>query len=327
MNRVVWAIALAGFLLASPLSRAADKKKIVFVAGPPSHGFAQHEHNAGCRLLAKCLNEAMGDQIETVVYQNGWPKDAHAFDGAAAIIMYCDGGNGHMVLSHLKQVDELASKGVGIGAIHYGVEPGDRPQNNGREEFLRWIGGYFETFYSVNPVWQAHFDSIPSLDVTRGVHPFTTHDEWYYHMRFRDGMKGVKIVLGAIPPDSTRRGKDDAHGGNPAVRADIGKNVSEGVVWISENDNGQRGFGCSGGHYHFNWAQNDFRKTILNCIVWIAHVDVPAEGVVTKTPTIDDLLQNQDDKIPANFNKEKEQQQIDKMNAPYTPGQTPAAAH
>ena len=35
----------------------AQQKKIVFIAGKPSHGYAEHEHRAGCLLLAKALNE------------------------------------------------------------------------------------------------------------------------------------------------------------------------------------------------------------------------------------------------------------------------------
>ena len=34
-----------------------DRKKIVLMAGRPSHGYAGHEHNAGCLLLADRLNE------------------------------------------------------------------------------------------------------------------------------------------------------------------------------------------------------------------------------------------------------------------------------
>ena len=29
------------------------------------------------------------------------------------------------------------------------------------------------------------------------------YDEWYFHMRFRDGMKGVLPILSAVPPAST----------------------------------------------------------------------------------------------------------------------------
>ena len=58
------------------------------------------------------------------------------------------------------------------------VEPGDEKSNpNGRAEFLRWIGGYFETFYSVNPHWKADVTSLPNHPVANGVHPFSTKDE------------------------------------------------------------------------------------------------------------------------------------------------------
>jgi type 1 glutamine amidotransferase len=285
-------------------ARAAEggKKKIVFIAGTPSHEWGGHEHKAGCELLAKCLNDSMGDKVEAKVYSmtDGWPKP-DAFNGADAVVIYCDGGNGHPFIKHMEEIDNLAKKGVGIGMIHYAVEPGDgKQQPDGRAEFLKWIGGYFETFYSVNPVWKANVTSLPTHPVTSGVRPFTTTDEWYYHMRFRPQLKGVTQIICAIPPDSTRNKKDDAHGGNPEVRKGIGQNTPECMVWVSENTdpayNGQRGFGCTGGHVYWNWAQDDFRKTILNAIVWIAKADVPPNGVDSKRPTVAEMIPNMDKK-------------------------------
>ena len=293
-----------------------EKKKIVFVAGRMSHGAGQHEHNAGCRLLAKALNES-GLPVEAVVHESGWPKDEKVFDGAAAIIMYSDGGNGHMVMPNLKQVDALNEKGVGIGAIHYAVEPGDgKKQPDGRAEFLKWMGGYFETFYSVNPHWRGRFEELPKHAVTNGVKPFWTQDEWYYHMRFRPNMEGVTPILSAVPPDSTRKGKDDAHGGNEHVRADLGKNVAEHVVWVSENKNGSRGFGCTGGHNHINWWRDDFRKTILNAIVWTAKIEVPADGVKSERPTAEQYLDQDKKPKPITFTVEEIRKQIEDMNKP-----------
>ena len=100
--------------------KADAKKKIVFLAGGPSHGYAQHEHHAGCLLLAKCIRDNV-PEAETVVYQ-GWPKDPHALDDAASVVIYCDGGDGHMMMSHLDEFDALAHKGVGLACIHYAVE-------------------------------------------------------------------------------------------------------------------------------------------------------------------------------------------------------------
>lgn len=322
--RSLLAVALALCLLPLQSARAADnagagaKKKIFLLAGGPSHGFGAHDHLSGCHLLVKRLNESdLG--IEAVVVQ-GFPKDEGALDGAAAVIMYCDGGDGHMAITHMKELGTLSDKGVGIGCIHYAVEV---PRGKAGENWLKWMGGYFQTHWSVNPHWTAKFTSLPQHPVANGVKPFTTNDEWYYHMRFREGMQGVTPILSAVPPDSTRQGKDDAHGGNPEVRKGIGKNQAEHVVWVSENANGSRGFGCTGAHVHWNWAQDDFRKTILNAIVWVAKIDVPKDGVRSSRPTVDEMLTHHDEPVPANFDKEAMAKRIEEMNKP-TEGQAAA---
>ena len=129
-------------------------------------------------------------------------------------------------------------------------------------------------------------------------------------------MQGVTPIFSAVPPDSTRSKKDDAHGGNPAVRAGVGKNIPETTMWVATRDHEGRGFGLTvRHHYHFNLAQNDFRKLMLNSILWIAHVEVPADGVQSKTPTPEELLANLDPKkAPNSFSKEQLQKQIDEMN-------------
>ena len=143
---------LAAIFAAGPLhaQTGGGKKKVVFIAGKPSHAYGAHEHNAGCLLLAKELQAAVPN-IACDVHLNGWPTDEHFADGADCIVMYCDGGVGHMVNKHLDQVDALAKKGVGIVCIHYGVEV---PKGESGDKFLDWIGGYFEAHWSVNPTWR-----------------------------------------------------------------------------------------------------------------------------------------------------------------------------
>jgi hypothetical protein len=142
-------------------------------------------------------------------------------------------------------------------------------------------------------------------------------------MRFRDNMAGVTPILSAVPPDRTRQGKDDAHGGNPFVRADLGKAVKETVLWVSENKNGTRGFGCTGAHDFVNFWQDDFRKVLLNSIVWIAKIDVPEGGVKSQRPDAEVYL-HQDEKPPANFDLEKLKAKIEEMNKPLDPAKVPA---
>jgi hypothetical protein len=204
------------------------RKKIVLVAGRASHGHSAHEHNAGCLLLARLLNETV-PQVHAAVYRDGWPADPTAFDNADAVAIFCDGGGGHVVMRHLAEMDGLVKKGVGLACLHYGVEvPKGRPGGH----LLDWIGGYFETHWSVNPHWEADFTRLPRHPITRGVRPFRIDDEWYYHMRFRKGMKGVTPILTAVPPDKTRQRPDGPHSNNPTVRAR--KGMPEHVAWASE---------------------------------------------------------------------------------------------
>ena len=86
------------------------------------------------------------------------------------------------------------------------------------EHFLKWIGGYFEPNWSVNPHWTAKFDDLPKHPITQGVNPFEINDEWYYHMRFVDGMKGVTPILTDLPPRDSLSRPDGPHSGNPHVR-------------------------------------------------------------------------------------------------------------
>ncbi len=213
---------LVPLILGAALSLSAADKKIVFIAGNASHGNGQHEHRAGCLLFKKCLDKVGG--FTSVVYSNGWPKEVNAFDGADAVVIFSDGGGGHPAIQgdRLQVLGEVMKKGAGFGTIHYAVEV---PKDKGGPEFLAWSGGYFETFWSVNPFWTAEFTKYPDHPIARGLTPFKINDEWYYHMRFPEGMKNVTPILTAVPPDSTRGkpGANDAHGGNPEVQKHKGE--------------------------------------------------------------------------------------------------------
>lgn len=268
-------------------------KKIVFIAGNPSHGPGEHEHRAGSMLLADQLNKS-GLPVNATVVSNGWPKDESVFDGAAAVVIYSDGGGGHPAMKHLDKLKELADKGVGIGCIHYAVEV---PKGDPGDRFLDLIGGYFETDWSVNPHWNASF-KLPKNAITRGIGDFKITDEWYYHMRFTEKLEGVTPILTDLPPAETLNRGEGAHEGNPAVRAAVlERKEPQHVMWIYERPGQKaRAFGFTGGHFHKNWQQDDFRRVVLNAIVWIAGLEVPEKGVPSKTPTDEEMKANLDKK-------------------------------
>jgi type 1 glutamine amidotransferase len=272
---------------------AGADRTVLLIAGPPSHGPGEHEHNAGVQLLEKCL--AGVPQLKTRVALNGWPSDEALLEGIDAVVFYSDGGRKHPALGdHLDLLQPLMERGVGLGLIHYAIEP---TATQGAPEFLQWAGGLFEVSWSVNPLWEASFKSLPDHPVLRGVHPFSVEDEWYYHLRFPEDMKGVTPLLTAVPTAETLTRPDGPHEGNAAVRASVARGEPQVVSWAFERPGGGRGFGFSGGHYHRNWSNDDFRKTVLNGIVWLAKLDVPKDGVASRV-TEDDLVMNLDPKVP-----------------------------
>lgn len=292
MSKLLASLMIASIVVGAATSAHAMDKKVVFIAGKPSHPPGQHEHNAGLLLFKKCLDKYPGLKVEE--YSGGWPEDSSALNGAAAVVIYSDGGEGHPALQsdHLQKLKALQEKGTGIAFIHYAVEP---TKEKGQKEFLDWIGGCFEIDWSVNPFWTAEFKTLPDHPITRGVKPFSILDEWYFHMRFADGLKGVTPILTAVPSADTMSRPDGAHSGNPAVRQAVAAGEPQTVAWAYEAPNGSRGFGFTGGHTHANWGNENMRKLVLNAIIWTAHIEVP-QGGVASVISADDLEQNLDDK-------------------------------
>jgi type 1 glutamine amidotransferase len=290
--------AIAVILLTLPRAvgeGAMQPKKIVFIAGNPSHSRGEHEHRAGCMLLAKQLN-ASGLPVQAIVNAHGWPQDESILQGTAAVVIYADGGAGHPALRHLEALNKLAKDGVGIGCIHYAVEiPNGTPGDTLRD----LIGGYFETNWSVNPHWQASF-KLPKHEVTRGMDDFKITDEWYYHLRFTPELAGITPILTALPPPETLSRLDGAHEGNPAVRAAVlERKEPQHLMWVYERPEkfGKgRAFGFTGGHFHKNWQQDDNRGLVLNAIAWISGIQIPEKGVASETPSDAAMAENLDDK-------------------------------
>jgi type 1 glutamine amidotransferase len=282
------------FTVPALAQQAAHTKHAILIAGKPSHGPGQHEHNAGVLLLKKCLDES-GLPIKTTVKLNAdWPSKAE-LASADTVLIYCDGGKHHLLLQddRLQQLATEIKRGCGLLCLHYAVE---YPKDNGGPEMLDWMGGFFEEHWSVNPHWDAEFKGFPKHPISSGLQPYTIRDEWYFHMRFADPAKGqLTHILSAIAPDSTMSRKDGPHEGNPAVRKAVADKIPQTTAWAFVRKDGGRGFGFTGGHFHHNWGNDNQRKLVLNAILWTAKADVPTEGVPSKV-TAEELEANQDPK-------------------------------
>jgi hypothetical protein len=266
-----------------------DVKKIVFIADVRTHGGkGNHEFKPGALYMARTLN-AQYPNVYAVVHpyhpKTGMPKDISHAD--CFVVLFNDGGP----VAEDPDIKKAVENGAGFMAIHYSVEVNKGKQG---DNFLKWMGGFFEANWSVNPFWVAKFDKIPEHETTRGVKPFEIRDEWYYHMRFVDGMKGVTPILSALPELKTLQGdgtKSSARGGNPAVFDEVKAGKPQVVAWAYVRPDGGRGFGFTGYHNYSNLTNDSFRTLLLNAAAWTAKLEVPSQGIYTKTPTTKEMDQ------------------------------------
>lgn len=258
-----------------------DVKKIVFIADAGTHGPpGNHEFMAGEMLLARQLHEVYPN-VHAVVYSSkNWPKDLSHAD--AIIVGLNHGGRA----ATDDQIFAATRRGAGFMAIHYGVEVNKGEQG---ENYLKWMGGYFEPNWSVNPWWTPKFDKFPDHPITRGVKPFSVRDEWYYHMRFVSTLKGVTPILTAVPPLETVKKETSPRGGNPDVYKAVSAGEPQHLAWAYERPDGGRGFGFTGLHRHENLNNDSFRTILLNGVAWVTKLEIPKGGVPSKTPSKEEL--------------------------------------
>lgn len=293
-------ICFLGVLLgAAPHYLSADinhdgKTVICFVAHTTSHGFGNHEYLPGCHLIEEWLKQAYPEANIEGRFAVPWPEDEETFfKDADCVVFFCSGGTRHVVNGHVPAFDNVMRRGAGLACLHYAVEVPIGPSAKG---MLAWMGGYFEKHWSVNPHWVAQFERFPTdHPAANGIKPFKADDEWYFHMRFRSGMQGVTPILSALAPDSTMARRDGPHSGNPAVRKAVANREPQHVAWAYQrggNYNHGRGYGFTGLHYHWNWQDDNFRKTVLNGVAWATQLEIPENGVEVPTPTKEYLSAN-----------------------------------
>jgi hypothetical protein len=263
--------------------------KIALVAGKMSHGPGEHEFFGGTALLMNLLKQTPG--VFPVMARDGWPKNPKTFEGIKSVVFFMDGGGGHPIIQadHREVVAKLMDAGVGFVNLHYAVE---YPKSQS-DHILNWLGGYYEQGFSTNPHWKADFASLPVHPITRGVKPFAIQDEWYFNIRFAPAAADVKPILKATPPDDKRGTKDaKEHPGREEI-----------VAWVYERPNGGRSFGFTGGHFHRNWGDENFRRLVVNAILWTAHVEVPEGGAKVEMDPAD--LNRNLDRKPERKSKKK----------------------
>ena len=290
--RTVLIFFVIGFL---PLLMAAGEvvkpRKIVLLAGKKSHGPEGnriHDYPWSVRLLKVMLdNSNVRGKVRVEFHQGGWPADSATFEDADAIMVISDGRDGdqyeeapHFATpEHAALIGRQIARGCGFLTFHFSTFAPDAYA----AQILEWSGAYFDWEKDGKRDW---YSAIRTLDaevqparvehpVLRGVKAFRLHEEFYYNLRF-DPADRALVPLLTVPALAGR---------------DPDGNV---VAWARERPNGGRGFGTSCGHFYDGWKQPDFRKVILNALVWCARAEVPPEGVEARYFEHDEIMRELD---------------------------------
>ena len=169
--------------------KAADKdvKKIVFIADTDPHGGrGNHEFMAAAIYLPALSTPPIPRLCRR-------PHQEEVAQGPEAR------RHGHRAAQSRRLGGQSAvrkDEPRGFMAIHYGVEVTKGEQG---DNYLKWIGGYFETFWSVNPHWTRLRGD--SKHEPRGVKPFKANDSGTITC-FRGRDEGRDAVL-PLPPLNT----------------------------------------------------------------------------------------------------------------------------
>jgi hypothetical protein len=254
-----------------------DPKNILFIAGDTKHRHGFHEYKAGSILLANALNES-GLPVRAKVHWYGWPEDESIFEDIDACIIYADGG-GEFGKKYAF-LDRKVKAGMGIMFMHYGVHP---TKEVAEKYYHKWIGGYFDDAFSVNPSWVADIQAKEGHPVSRGVKELTAYDEFYWNLNFPTNCQHCYPLATATPTEKNMIRYGSSKFWNKLAEEKL--DTPQALLWCSDPEKGARGAGFVGGHYHRNWAIDNYRKLILNTIAWVARMDVPEGGVPSQKVT------------------------------------------
>jgi type 1 glutamine amidotransferase len=253
----------------------------VFLAGPKDHGRpGRHEYEKDLRLLAAALEHSPSVRgVTTRVFVGQAPRDLAEYADAAAIIIESSSDRDEKethplfppepsttgrtydpeTLAFLEGLDALIQKGLGVVVFHYAnwVE-----HWVARRYQIKWTGGLWVQGMSRNPVDQWTMTSPNQAHpVLRGVRPWTYRDEVFCRFFLLPDPRRVELLI-ATPAESP-----------------IGAQVAS---WAYEREGGGRAFVMGGVDFHDNLASvDDFRRFLLNGIVWAAGMEVPAGGVAS----------------------------------------------
>jgi type 1 glutamine amidotransferase len=230
---------ILALLLSVPVLASDTKRLLIVGQGPDGHPPTTHEFMAGAHVLSELLKPFPAVQTTVV--------------DASEIAMFISEGSMWMQkdAERYSALKRLAARGGAIIAIHWSVGAKDAQYIQGQLDLLGATRGGEQRKYQKLEVDLKKPD--PQHPILRGIGDMKVYDEFYYAL-------------------------DQVPGIHPLITANIdGKD--ETAVWSWERKEGGRSFGFVMLHYHSNWQREDYRRMVVQGVLWTLKQNIPEGGV------------------------------------------------
>jgi type 1 glutamine amidotransferase len=278
-------IIISLFLLIGQSVFAQNKPiKLVFIAGPNDHcgNNPCHKYIEDLTLLKNCLESSKAKQKYEVKLYIGERPPVGSLDDVAAVVIHSSGDrvlkewhalfpqnqnpDGYNVeyRKFLNDFDAQIMRGMGLMVMHYATWV-NHPE--AQKYMMNWVGGHYLAGKSKvdgnkkkdgTTAIETVTIASPKHPILKGVKPWTADSEFYYNIHFKENDKRFTPLLTSDLP--------------------IDEPKNHVVSWAIERPDGGRGVGFTEGHFPTNMLIEDFRKFVLNAIVWTAKGKIPKKG-------------------------------------------------
>lgn len=262
---LIAAVLLCGMFAAAAEPAPQTKRLLLLGQKPDGHPVGTHEYMPGQRILKEILGRVPGLSVEIVQADDPWTEGPELLAKADGVVLFVSEGAKWISADprRYEAFEKLAARGGGFSVIHWGC--GTKDAKN-IEPFTRLFGAchggpdrkYKFTDFTV---------ALPNGDhpICTAVKPFEVNEEFYFALK-RSTLAGAKLTaLAEITnlPEAT----------TPESRM---------VSWAYQRPDTGRGFGFTGLHYHKNWDREEFRRLVVQGILWTMNVEIPKEGTDVK---------------------------------------------
>ena len=294
------AVVFACFSYGTNQAHAQEQKTkvIYFLSGLKDHpaGIGRHEVKKDMLVLQDCINKATnikGVKIVTKFIDARSALDVDDIKDAAAIIVESSSASSsqerthpifpplapgvkkydQQTLDYLAKLDALHQAGMGIMILHWGIAVNNEQNPTARDYYMKWFGESAMEGYTQNPLGFWTVTPIPSAakhPILNGVHRWIYKDEIFSHLVVNPGDPYRTDLLTGESPETNQ-----SEFGSPK-----GVITPRGIA-SAYDKGGARGILWGGQDFHSALLNDDYRRFVLNAIVWTAGIEVPKGGVKT----------------------------------------------